>query len=986
MASRRSQQAALIIPPAPAKVWPPKLPRIIRRTRLHEILDGSLAKRIVWISGPPGAGKTTLVASYLRSRRRTVVWHRLDESDADVPSFVHYLSQAVSASVPRHEPLPALTPAFMPGVAVFMRRFFERLGERLPRRSVIVFDDYHSISRTAELHDLLSRAIGELRETVSIIVLSREAPPPEFSDWIARNQLIELVPESLNLQPEELQEIVSLYHPHASPQEHEAWLARAAAAAGWIAGATILLQPGSRALPTPASDHPIPAALFEYLTRAALERRPDSELHFLVRTSVLPRFTAEMAERITGESRAVSIIDGLYRARFFVERVAQSTGWYSYHPLFRTCLTQLAPQKLSTTEIRELRRSGGQALIEAGHLDEGLDLLADAGEWGVATHAIVGSAPSLLAVGRIQTVKHWLGRIPPEISPGNPWISYFRAACELMSGSPDAGRLAHEAFEAFGARADEQGQLAAWALEVSAVMARMGDYSPLDALIAWFPFETPALLPVLPSELSTMIVEAFAGALAWRQPGTARTHKWLADAVDRRALDGTANHVPPFPFLETSYLWTGDWRQAKPALERFAHTHRARAAVVSQLAADSAEAVLAWFRGDAEACRRVVQHGLELSPSEGLFLYEHPLHTQAIYSELMSGDAVAAGTMLERCRPATREPGVGTCHHAALEAWCHLNANRLDDAWDLIRPERHQPDIYVGPFAAGMAWIIRAFISLARNDIDAADQFRCRALDVAEQMDSDLLRHGAGFIDAQRHFACGDEQGGIAALASTLAIGRRREIWGCPGWHAATVARLISHAIGAGVEVQYSRELVRRRRLPRPEEALFADSWVWPVKIRALGGFQVDVHDEPLARSRKAPHRQLEVLRAIVACGAASVEVTELADRFWPDVDGDTAKENLEKTFQRLRRLLGQPDILPVRSGLVSLNPETCWIDTTAFTHLVSRRDQRSARAALHLYKGPLFGPFAKQPWELEARAGFEDLRDVAMRTAALDS
>ena len=46
---------------------------------------------IVWVCAPPGAGKTTLVASYLEARGLRHLWYQCDVGDADTATFVHYV-------------------------------------------------------------------------------------------------------------------------------------------------------------------------------------------------------------------------------------------------------------------------------------------------------------------------------------------------------------------------------------------------------------------------------------------------------------------------------------------------------------------------------------------------------------------------------------------------------------------------------------------------------------------------------------------------------------------------------------------------------------------------------------------------------------------------------------------------------------------------------------------------------------------------------
>jgi ATP/maltotriose-dependent transcriptional regulator MalT len=85
-------------------------PRLVRR------LDLARKKPVTWVWAPPGAGKTTLVASYLAARRTRGLWYKVDEGDADVATFFYYLGLAA----PRRRrplPLPLLTPEYRQAAA-----------------------------------------------------------------------------------------------------------------------------------------------------------------------------------------------------------------------------------------------------------------------------------------------------------------------------------------------------------------------------------------------------------------------------------------------------------------------------------------------------------------------------------------------------------------------------------------------------------------------------------------------------------------------------------------------------------------------------------------------------------------------------------------------------------------------------------------------------------------------------------------------------
>ena len=160
--------------PAPlAKLLRPQLHRPVARQRLFRLLDRRATHPVLWVSGPPGCGKTTLVASYITSRRLPAAWYRVDEGDRDPAAFFTYLNLlARQFGSPDAPDLPTLSPEYFPDLAAFTRRCFRELFTRLPSRSMLVLDNCHAAASDT-FHLLLRCACHELPPDISLVAISR---------------------------------------------------------------------------------------------------------------------------------------------------------------------------------------------------------------------------------------------------------------------------------------------------------------------------------------------------------------------------------------------------------------------------------------------------------------------------------------------------------------------------------------------------------------------------------------------------------------------------------------------------------------------------------------------------------------------------------------------------------------------------------------------------------------------------------------------
>ncbi len=76
------------------KISRPELPEAHVRRRLLQALKPAPGQWAVFVTAPVSYGKTTLLASYLKTIDPPSIWYRLDASDTDPAAFFYYLSLA----------------------------------------------------------------------------------------------------------------------------------------------------------------------------------------------------------------------------------------------------------------------------------------------------------------------------------------------------------------------------------------------------------------------------------------------------------------------------------------------------------------------------------------------------------------------------------------------------------------------------------------------------------------------------------------------------------------------------------------------------------------------------------------------------------------------------------------------------------------------------------------------------------------------------
>ena len=194
-----------------AKLSRPTLAGVASRARLFSQLDKFRDSPVIWVSGPPGSGKTTLVADYLDTFALDYAWYQLDQGDADVATFFHYMGQELV----RRDPavggsLPSFSPEYFTDLPAFSGRYFREFFRRLATPFALVFDNYHEVPGQSRLHEVIRDGLEEIPEGGCVLIIGRTDPPPAFARLRANQQMMVLGWNDLKLNQEETNAIVDL--------------------------------------------------------------------------------------------------------------------------------------------------------------------------------------------------------------------------------------------------------------------------------------------------------------------------------------------------------------------------------------------------------------------------------------------------------------------------------------------------------------------------------------------------------------------------------------------------------------------------------------------------------------------------------------------------------------------------------------------------------------------------------------------------------
>jgi LuxR family transcriptional regulator, maltose regulon positive regulatory protein len=442
MTSRIGRTPADLWPLAEAKLAAPRQSTgLVDRPRIMEILDAGADSALTLVAAPPGFGKSTAVRSWCATRRQPLAWVTLDARDDDPVRLWTYIATAVD----RIRPGLGQRTLGQLGVTADVSGPLDVLLNRIAGfggQLAIVLDDVQTVTDREALESI-EYVAAHLPGNARLIVITRIDPALGQSRLRAAGALAELRADDLAFTvPEARELLVERGKVPVGDGEIELLHARTE---GWPAAlvlATLWLRrtPDLRAAVREfGGDQRFVA---DYLLSEVIGSLDPVLRPFVLRVSILGRFTPELCDGVLDRTDSASLLAELERSIPFVVRMERG-GWYRVHSL----LAELAELQLTAHEpgaVAETHRRAAQWLRSKGLAIEAADHAIAAADHELLAELLVEHHLALIRTGGARTLLGWVRTLPTELVVARPELAVAAATAATMIGQAvERRRLLH---------------------------------------------------------------------------------------------------------------------------------------------------------------------------------------------------------------------------------------------------------------------------------------------------------------------------------------------------------------------------------------------------------------------------------------------------------------------------------------------------------------------------------------------------------------
>jgi LuxR family maltose regulon positive regulatory protein len=435
---------------------------LVLRPRLADRLNQGLDRKLTLVSAPAGFGKTTLLSSWLESCHRPSAWLSLDQSDNDLFLFLSYFIAAIRTLYPQAcRDTWALVQSPQPPPSAYVTTSLINEISETPEAFVLALDDFHQIQDDA-IQQLMASLIQAQPTQLHLAIATRTDPMLPLPALRGRHQMTEIRTQDLRFSEEEAQQFLQKAVGEDLDRAMVAGLQQRTE--GWIVGLRLvglsMEGKGDWASILGGFAGDTNEFVMDYLVSEVLHLQPEPRQRFLLQTSILDRFCADLCDAVSaGEGQAGPgqvFLDELWRANLFLVPLDDEHGWYRYYHLFQDMLRHRALLRFGRDELQTLHCRAAAWFAAQGSIDEAIRHALSADDVELAIGLVEDQSENLLNRWDRATLERWLAMLPegtawhrPKLLVAEGWVlfrqwrmtaleSVLEQAEAVLGADPDA--------------------------------------------------------------------------------------------------------------------------------------------------------------------------------------------------------------------------------------------------------------------------------------------------------------------------------------------------------------------------------------------------------------------------------------------------------------------------------------------------------------------------------------------------------------------
>lgn len=440
-------------------ISPRRRGEILTRKRLLDMLSELIEKRLIIIAAPAGYGKTSLLIDFSNHIEFPVCWYSITDLDQDLSRFLTYFISCIQYRFPEfgQASLTALQSASPDKIdldhlaTVIVNDAYENIAEHF----IVVLDDYHLVNGCPPIEQFISRFIQNVDENCHLIISSRTLLTlPDFPLMVARSQVSGLSFEELAFQSEEIQSLFQQnFQTTISNKISQDWLNQTE---GWITGLLLSTQMLHKHIPDQTRLIQASGVGLNKYLEEILSQLPPHLQRFLLRTSLLEEFNADLCEEIIGKALGLhhqnwqEMMDSILQNNLFIIPINDDGIWLRYHHLFHDFLKQKLEQT-APEEVVLIRHKLAEYFAEKQDWERAYSYLETFQGTEEIADLIELAGPDMISRGQIHTLEIWLENLPPEIRIARPAMLSLQGGIAAHNGETQKSiHLLSQSIDAMG--------------------------------------------------------------------------------------------------------------------------------------------------------------------------------------------------------------------------------------------------------------------------------------------------------------------------------------------------------------------------------------------------------------------------------------------------------------------------------------------------------------------------------------------------------